>query len=169
MISDETLPSSVGSDEFVDIKVVRRTYTAGVPIGFKLGSFKDHFFLYGGGEIEWAFHYKEKYWLSHSRDKTKTKYSEWWPNQVTKLQPSAFVGLQFPGGINLKYKYYLNNFLNHDYKGNSSNTTSVVVSDLTKYEESTLMYLSLSWHFNTAKVTQAKPSEDEIEEVAWMH
>jgi len=36
----------------------RRTYALGVPLALKIGSFKDHFYFYGGGEYALFFHYK---------------------------------------------------------------------------------------------------------------
>ena len=53
---------------------------------------------------------------------------------------------KFPGGVNLKFKYYLNDFLNSDY------TATNFVSDLTRYKTSQLWYFSLSWQFNTAYI-----------------
>lgn len=170
MISDEVLPTAISDEytsanpyagEYFNAKIIRRSYTVGIPLALKLGSFKDHLHIYGGGEMEWAFHMKEKYWDGHSRSASKSKPvsggSGWFPEQITTFQPSAFIGLQFPGGINLKFKYYLENFLNHNYKAHTGTTTSTrnnIVSDLTKYEQSNLFYVSLSFHFKTAKLVQ---------------
>jgi hypothetical protein len=104
---------------------------------------------------------KEKWWNSHSRSGTKTKTTTWWPNQITTFLPSTFIGIQFPGGVNLKFKYYLENFLNQNYDDYTNATNRAhVVSDLTKYEQSNLYYISLSFHFKTAKLMQQmEPSE----------
>lgn len=163
IISDEVLPiqyepTNQDALQFHDIKVIRRTYNLGVPLAIKIGSFKDHFFVYGGGEIEWAICYKEKYWRAHSRSGGKSKYHTWWPNQVNTFQPSYFVGLQFPGGINVKAKYYPDNFLNHSFARNTTSPEANVVGDLTKYAQSNLFYVSLSYHFNTSKITKAYSS-----------
>jgi hypothetical protein len=174
MISDERLPINYvdgsgtqyspanpypADGEYFDAKIIRRTYSVGIPLALKLGSFKDHLHIYGGGEMEWSFHMKEKWWNSHSRSGSKTKSTSWWPEQITTFLPSAFVGVQFPGGINLKFKYYLENFLNHDYgktrnQNNPAQSPGQVVSDLSKYEQSNLFYVSLSFHFKTAKLMQ---------------
>jgi hypothetical protein len=167
MISDENTPDSyaAGNTAYTNTKIIRRTYSLGVPLALKLGSFKDHFFLYGGGEMEWAFVYKEKFWNEYDRDGTKTKTVDWFGNNVTQLLPSAFVGIQFPKGANLKFKYYLEDFLNHDIKYNNVadvNTTSKVVSDLSKYKQSQLFYVSLTFMFNTSEFTKAVKNNDEV-------
>ncbi len=168
MISDEVLPKEYGSGEFLDIKVIRRVYALNIPLAIKLGSFKDHFYFYGGGEINWNFHYKEKYWTSHSRSGSKSKYSVWWPSQVETIQPCVFAGIQFPKGINVKATYYPSDFLNHDYSRNSvNNGTDKVVSDLSKYKESQLFSISLTWHFNKSNPIKDSDDSDEVEEVAY--
>jgi hypothetical protein len=161
MISNENIPESVGSSTYLNTKVIRRTYSLGLPLALKLGSFKDHFYVYGGGEIEWAFVYKQKYWDSYDRDGTKSKTVDWFGDEVTQLIPSAFVGIQFPKGINLKFKYYLDDFLNHNYS-TSGTTTTAVVSDLSKYKQSQLMYISLSFQFNSSEITKKVSSSDEV-------
>lgn len=157
IISDENLPETYANPngQYFSAKIIRRSYSLGLPLAIKVGSFKDHLHVYAGGEIEWTFHMKEKWWDSHSRSGTKTKTTSWWPNQITTFLPSAFVGLQFPGGINVRFKYYLENFLNHNYD-TYSNATSPghVVSDLTKYQTSNLFSVSLSFHFKTSKLIQ---------------
>lgn len=145
IISDEILYNgSPGIESYQPYKIIRRLYTGGIPLALKLGSFKDNLYFFGGGEVEFGIHYKEKYWNSHSRDGSKTKYTAWFSNQYQPVLPSAIVGVQFPGGVNLKFKYYLNDFLNHDYKNQN------FVSDLTRYKTSQVWYISLSWQFNTA-------------------
>ncbi len=157
-ISNEVLPENYTTDpssvNYFEAKIIRRTYSVGVPLAIKLGSFSDNMYVYAGGEFEWAFHMKEKWWESSSRSGTKIKHSEWWPQQVTTFLPSAFIGIQMPGGVNLKFKYYINNFLNHDYDKyeNSAVTKSQVVSDLTKYEESQLFYFSLCFNLKSSEL-----------------
>jgi hypothetical protein len=152
MISDENLPTPGTPDANFQAKVIRRTYSLGIPLAIKLGSFDDNFFLFGGGEIEWAFHMKEKWWDEHDRDGNKTKNTEWFAgDRINPWLPSVFAGIQFPGGINVKFKYYLTDFLNHNYSTNKS-TNSEVVSDLTKYKSSQLMYVSLSYNIGNDKI-----------------
>ena len=143
MITNETLNNT---DEY---KIIRRVYTLGIPLALKLGSFKDNFFLFGGGEYEMAFHYKEKYWSNtFSRNGHKTKYTSWFGDQTPRFLPSVYAGIQFPKGIRLKFKYYLTDFLNNKY------TNSNEVSDLTRYTKSQLFYFSLSWHLKSRRVKQ---------------
>ncbi len=142
MISDEVLYDGALGD-YQNYKIIRRVYTGGIPLAIKLGSFENNLFIYGGGEIEFPIHYKEKYWNSHDRKGSKTKTASWFGSQTESVMPSVMGGLQFPGGFNLKLNYYLNNFLNHEYTDNN------FVSDLTRYKTSQLWNVSLSWQFNT--------------------
>lgn len=159
LISDETLNlpnSQTGEMESTDLKVIRRSYTLGLPLALKLGSFDNHLYFFGGGEIEMAYAYKEKYWKSHSRDGEKTKRPvEWFGDQTPLFIPSVFAGVQMPGGVNVKFKYYLQDFLNHDY------TSSSKVSDLTRYQTSQIMYVSVSWQFNTGKAAKKITHSDD--------
>lgn len=146
-ISDERLDKN-GDNIVEDYKIIRRNYTLGVPLALKLGSFKDNFYIFAGAEYELAFAFKEKYWNSHKRDGTKTKRSKWFADQTELFLPSVFAGVQMPGGIHLQFKYYLNNFIDYSYDGNNSD----LVSDLTRYKETQVMYISASWQFETKKV-----------------
>ncbi|MEN8115401.1 MAG: hypothetical protein ABFS16_00360 [Bacteroidota bacterium] len=145
MISDEVLyNNNPNIESYQNYKIIRRLYTGSIPLALKLGSFKDNFYIYGGGEYELAIHYKEKYWNSHDRDGAKTKYTEWFGNQTPSFIPSVFAGIQLPKGLNLKFKYYLDNFFNHEV----SNTN--FITDLSKYKNSQVWLISLSFQFNSA-------------------
>jgi hypothetical protein len=158
MITDETLPQTVSqtggaSVPYANYNVIRRQYMLGVPLAIKLGSFKNHVFFFAGGEYEVAFHLKEKYWTdSFDRSGPKTKSTEWFSSQTPTFMPSVFAGIQFPGGVNLKFKYYLTDFLNNEYKiSNNSNEGSVFdLSDQTRYASSQVFYFSLCWQFDTS-------------------
>ncbi len=156
MISDEVLPENYQDNPnnatYFNAKIIRRTYTLGVPLAIKLGSFKDHLHVYAGGEMEWAFHMKEKWWDGHSRSGTKTKRTDWWPSDITTFLPSVFVGIQFPGGANLKFRYYLEDFLNAGTPEYTATNRADVVSDLTKYKQSNMLYVSLSYQIKTGKI-----------------
>jgi hypothetical protein len=147
--TDETLPTTINGDVYEDYKLIRRTYTTGIPLALKLGSFKDHLYFYAGGEYELAIHFREKYWTgSHDRSGPKTKYNEWFGSQTPLLLPSLFGGVQLPGGFNIKFRYYLTDFLNSEY--DKQGTSDVFnISDLSRYATSQLYYVSLSWQFSS--------------------
>ncbi|MFN8256089.1 MAG: hypothetical protein U0W24_10400 [Bacteroidales bacterium] len=161
MITDETLPQTVtltGADvAYSNYKIIRRQYTLGLPLAIKLGSFGKHFYFFGGAEYEMAFHFKEKFWTdTWDRSGSKTKSTQWFADQTPLFLPSAFAGVQFPGGFNLRFKYYLTDFLDNNYKvsKNSQDGSTYSISDLSRYQESQVFYLSLCWQFNSSFFTK---------------
>ncbi|MBL7111240.1 MAG: hypothetical protein ISS19_04790 [Bacteroidales bacterium] len=138
-------------DDNIPQKTIRRAYAVGVPLGLKLGSFKHNIYFLGGAEYEMLFHYKAKRWYSNERDGSSIKDSEWFSDKTKLFVPSVFAGIQFPGGVNLKFKYYLGDFLNLDYVGNDLGNSNVSFSDYTKLE---VFYISLSWQFRTDKIKE---------------
>ena len=163
MITDETLPQQVAGGEgtvtYDEYKIIRRQYTLGIPLALKIGAFDKHLYFFGGGEYEMAFHFKEKYWTGNfDRDGSKTKDTEWFSSQTPTFLPSVFGGIQFPYGLNVKFKYYLTDFLNHDYKGNGNAVggSPYDVSDQSRYEQSNMFYFSICWQFNDADVLNFK-------------
>ena len=92
-----------------------RTYNLGLPLGFKVGDL-DKTFFYGGYEIEMAFTYKEKTY--EGGDKID-KISGWFSDRNELFQHGFLAGVQFPRGVNLKFKYYLSEFHNQDYTTNA--------------------------------------------------
>jgi len=139
-ISNENI-SIDGVEKFT--KTIRRTYNLGVPLALKLGTFNKHFYIFGGGEYELLFHYKEKWWPdgNGSRGNTKIKYTEWFSQRTPTFIPSVFAGVQFPGGFNLKFKYYLQNYMKQDFRDSDGNYP---YSDLNV----NVFYVSLSWQFS---------------------
>jgi len=128
-------------------KVKRRSYNFGVPLSLKFGNLENHIYFYGGAEIELMFHYKEKYWV----DGVKYKSKEWFSNKTERWAPSVFAGVQLPGGFNIKYKYYFNDFLNHSYKDSFTDFTSV--------KKSGMWYISVGWQFHTMKADKIMTKE----------
>jgi hypothetical protein len=102
------------SSKISDTLVKRRVYTIGVPLAIKIGDLGNDKYLYAGGEAEFAFHFKEKTFVN---DK-KTKESEWFSSRNNLFLPSVFVGVNFKSGLNLKFKYYLEDLYNTDYTKN---------------------------------------------------
>jgi hypothetical protein len=117
-------------------KIKHRSYALGFPLALKLGSFDKGYFAFGGVEYEWMFHYKQKKFI----DGAKSKFTEWTSDRVNPWIPSWFVGLQFPGGFNLKFKYYLDDFLNKDFVGQDFGQDV----DYSQFETSGIWYISFT-------------------------
>jgi len=134
----------ITEDDALDIeKEKHRSYTLGLPLALKLGSFKNHFYVFGGAEYELLFHYKYKYWIDGDKHKT----SEWFSDRTNRFVPSVFAGVQFPRGLNLKFKYYLDDFLNNDFKKGDNPR-----NDYSRYGKTQMFYISLSWQFDTRDI-----------------
>ncbi len=88
-----------------------RSYNLALPIGIKIGNI-NRAFIYGGYEIELPFAYKEK--TFDGGDKIG-KITGWFSSRENQFQHGFLVGIQFPYGANLKFKYYLSEFHNQDY------------------------------------------------------
>lgn len=93
-----------------------RSYNLGIPIGFKVGNMSQTY-IYGGYEIEFAFSFKEK---TFKNEEKTDKSTVWFSKQTNTVNNSLFVGVQFPQGFNLKFKYYLTNFFNKNYTAQDS-------------------------------------------------
>ena len=92
-----------------------RSYNIGIPFGFKFGNLEKTFF-YGGYESEFAIAYKEK---TYEGGYKVDKITGWFSNRQEIFQHGFLVGIQFPRGANLKFKYYLSEFHNRDYLNNA--------------------------------------------------
>ncbi len=88
-----------------------RSYNLAVPFGIKIGNL-DKMFIYGGYEVELPFLYKEK--TFEGGDKI-SKITGWFSSREELFQHGFLVGIQFPYGANLKFKYYLSEFHNRNY------------------------------------------------------
>jgi hypothetical protein len=92
-----------------------RSYNLAIPVGLKFGNLSKLFF-YGGYEIEFPFHYKEK--TFDDGDKID-KITGWFSNRQESFQHGFLAGIQFPEGFNLKFKYYLSEFHNQEFENSS--------------------------------------------------
>lgn len=92
-----------------------RSYNLALPVGIKIGNL-DKMFVYGGYEVELPFLYKEK--TFDNGDKI-SKITGWFSNREQLFQHGFLVGVQFPYGLNLKFKYYVSEFHNQDYTNGS--------------------------------------------------
>jgi hypothetical protein len=88
-----------------------RSYNLGIPVGFKIGNLSKLFF-YGGYEVEFPFIYKEK--TFDDGDKID-KITGWFSSRTENFQHGVLAGIQFPEGINLKFKYYFSEFHNQEF------------------------------------------------------
>lgn len=146
-------------DTDIPTKTIRRSYNLGVPLALKLGVFDKHLYLFGGAEYELLFHYKGKRWLSNDRDGTKLKHSEWFSSKTKRFVPAVFGGVQFPGGFNVKYKYYLEHFLNSSYVGSDLTEQNVNFADYTNLK---MHYISVSWQFRTDQLKKYMPVDVKV-------
>lgn len=87
-----------------------RSYNFALPVGFKVGKMNGTLF-YAGYEIEFPFNYKQKEFY----DNIKSKFVEWFTPRLPSYYHSFFVGVQFPYGFSLKFKYYYSEFFNQEY------------------------------------------------------
>ena len=94
------------------VKKKYRNYNFGIPVGFKVG-LMNSWMLFGGYEIEFPFQYKEKTFINDA--KQDTKVSLWFSGRVPSYYNSVMVGIQFPYGFGLKFKYYFSEFFNQNY------------------------------------------------------
>jgi hypothetical protein len=133
-----------------EIKTKYRTYNLGIPLAIKLGSFNKNLYLFGGAEYEWMIHYKQKVFVNNE----KTKYTSWFSNRTPDFIPSAFVGFQFPAGIQIKFRYYLDNYLNENF------------SDFTDFSKTQVWYISVSFMMRNKKARESTPVSTEMAERA---
>ncbi|TWV99091.1 outer membrane beta-barrel protein [Chitinophaga pinensis] len=54
----------ITKDDKDSVKLKRRVYTLGVPLGIKIGDLKKGFFFFAGGAYDLAFNYKEKKFIN---------------------------------------------------------------------------------------------------------
>lgn len=128
-----------GCDKEVDYK--RRAYSLGAPVEIKLGKVKNGAFFFGGVEPELMFHYKEKLFVNGDKDNV---LKEWFSDKVNLFNPSVYAGIQFKRGLNLKFKYYLNDFLNTEYEETVNGQIRLPYQNV----ESRLFYISISAGLN---------------------
>jgi len=119
-----------------EVKIKRRSYSLGIPLAVKIGNM-DGVYVFAGGEYEWMFHYKQKLFI----DGNKYKYSQWTSNRVNTFIPSVFAGIQLPQGMNVKFTYYLDDFLNPDFSGVDFGENV----DYSRFQSTGVFFISLSY------------------------
>lgn len=135
---DETITKDGITTQYEKIK--RRVFAAGASLAVKCGSLKKEMWAYGGGGIDWAFHYRQKLYENGSSRKV-SKSGEWTSDATPAFIPSVFFGIQTPYAINIKGTYYFNDFLNSNYNGALGNFSNIT--------QSQLFTLTISLVFNT--------------------
>jgi hypothetical protein len=142
------------------VKLKRRVYTLGVPVGFKIGDVRHgSFFIFGGAECDLAFNYKEKLFEDGVK---KKKFNEWFSDRTPLLMPSVFAGFRVNPGFGLKVQYYLNDFFNKDY------TEMVSGAKVKPYENlaAKMLFVTLSYDFGRVdyyKHNHKKSRETKVE------
>ena len=101
-----------------NLKKKYRNYNFGIPVGIKVGNMHK-FLFFAGYEIEFPCAYKEKTFISGA--KQDNKIIKWFSPRTPSYYHTVFVGLQFPYGFNLKFKYYFSEFFNENYTDNAGN------------------------------------------------
>jgi hypothetical protein len=99
-------------DDATETRVKYRTYNLGIPVGVIL-DVTPGTAVYGGYELELPFNFKQKTFINENKE---DKFNSWFSDRTPTLAHGIFVGFQFKEGANIKFKYYLNNFFNKDYR-----------------------------------------------------
>ena len=113
------------------------SYSLGIPVALKLGNIQTYF-ITAGIEPEIMFAYKRKLFLMVINQKK----SQWFSNDVNVFNPSLFAQINFKGGMYIRVKYYLNDFLTNNTESFSLPEKPVSVS-YKKVDSSKLYYISI--------------------------
>lgn len=136
-----------------NVTLKQRSYSFGIPLAIKLGNMERVNYIALGVEEEMMFHYKKKVLFN---DK-KTKFSEWFSNDVNRFNTSVFVDIRRHSGNYIRFKYYLFDFLN-------TNTTAMTVPGTSTQLnftplQSSLFYISIGLAIKEKKKYKAKATE----------
>jgi hypothetical protein len=135
----------IAEDRSINTRIKFRTYNLGIPVGFKV-DFSPAISLYAGYEFEVPFNFKQKTFINESKE---DKFNSWFSDRTPTLAHGLFVGFQFIGGTHVKFKYYLNEFLNTDYEAVIDGQTVRPYADLDAH----VFYFALSFNiFKNTKV-----------------
>lgn len=145
-----------------DLKKKFRTYNLGLPIGIKIGDLNQEnpFFLFAGVELEMPFHYKEKTFEDGDKN---DKITGWFSDRTERFTQSAYAGVQFPNGISIKFKYYLQNFFNKDYTFVKDDIITKPYADF----DAQVFYFSLTiFPFKDSKSYEIEAPQEEFKTVS---
>jgi hypothetical protein len=140
--------------ETEDVKIKRRSYSLGVPLAMKLGDFNRGVFFFFGGEAELMFHYKEKLFIDGDKEH---KFNEWFSKRTNLINPSVFGGVQFRRGMNVRFKYYLLDFLNQDYRERIDGNVVRPYQEL----QTQMFYISLAWNLRSGRKSRSTSTDVE--------
>lgn len=129
------------------VKKKFRIYSAGIPIGIKIGQMNGHLF-YLGYSPEIALNYKEKTFIDDSK---KDKFDTWFSNRTTLFQQRLFLGVQTSSGVGIQLNYYLSPLLNTAYTEKVNGVTTQ------PYQNIKAHVLGLSLNFNLFRILKQKP------------
>jgi hypothetical protein len=121
-----------------------RSYNVAVPIGIKIGQL-DGMFIYGGYEVELPFLYKEKTFDAGGKI---NKITGWFSSRQELLQHGFLIGVEFPYGFDLKFKYYISEFHNQAFTDGGGNKPYAGLKSNVFYF-SLSSYLFKNYHFNS--------------------
>jgi hypothetical protein len=124
-----------------NIRIKYRSFNLGIPLAVKIGSNKKNLYAFGGAEYEWMVHFKQKTF----RDDGKYKYTSWLSKRTPAFIPSVFGGFQFSKGLQVKIKYYLDDFLNERFNGGDP------YDNYTLFTRTQVWYISFSYMINNKK------------------
>lgn len=128
-----------------------RSYNIGIPVGIKIGNLEKRF-IYGGYEVEFPFLYKEK---TFDGDAKISKITGWFSKREQLIQHGFLVGIQFPNGLNVKFKYYLSEFHNRDYVDAAGNKPyAALKSNIFYFSLSSYLFKNFEYYTPSTKVNQ---------------
>jgi len=122
----------------VNTRYKLRTYSLGIPFAVKVGTMQGTF-VFVGYEIELPLNFKAKTFVNEDK---VSKSSDWFSKRTPGLYQSLFVGVQAPYGLQVKFKYYMTNFVDKGYVANDGNGNAIY-----PYQnfEANVFYISLSF------------------------
>ena len=122
----------------VNTRYKLRAYTLGIPIAIKVGDMQGAFF-FAGYELEFPIAFKEKKFVNEDKE---SKSTDWFSKKTPGAYSSLFAGVQGPYGLQLKFKYYMTNFVDTDYVANDGNGNPIY-----PYQnfDANVFYISLSY------------------------
>lgn len=136
-------------------KIKERSYGLGIPLVLKIGNLAKGINLGLGGEAELMFAWKRKIFVGD----TKTKNAAWFSDNVNIFNPSLLAEVRFYKGTYIRFKYYLDDFLNYQGLVIPTPTLPTTTKTLPEYGKSSqLMYISIGTVVTNKKSSSSAPS-----------